>query len=47
MLTGTIKSNDLINCIHKALEKLDGSFALGENFKGRENVLIRYRRGSH
>ena len=46
MLTDFLKSNDLINCIHKTLEKLDGSFALGVIFKGHENVLIGARRGS-
>ncbi len=46
MLTDFLKSNDLINCIHKTLEKLDGSFALGVIFKGNENVLIGARRGS-
>ena len=46
MLTDFLKSNDLINCIHKTLEKLVGSFALGVIFKGNENVLIGARRGS-
>ena len=46
MLTDFLKSNDLISCIHKTLEKLDGSFALGVIFKGNENVLIGARRGS-
>ena len=29
MLTDFLKQNDLINCIHKTLKKLEGSFALG------------------
>ena len=46
MLTDLLKTEDLINCIHKTLEKLEGSFALGVIFKGQENVLVGARRGS-
>ena len=46
MLTDFLKSEDLINCIHKTLEKLEGSFALGIIFKDFNNVVIGARRGS-
>ncbi len=46
MLTDYLKSNDLINCIHKTLEKLEGSFALGVIFKDFDNVVVGARRGS-
>ena len=46
MLTDFLKSDDLINCIHKTLEKLDGSFALGVIFKDFDNVVVGARRGS-
>ena len=46
MLTDYLKSNDLINCIHRTLEKLEGSFALGVIFKDFDNVVVGARRGS-
>jgi len=46
MLTDFLKSNDLINCIHKTLENLEGSFALGVIFKDFDNVVVGARRGS-
>ena len=46
ILTDFLKSEDLINCIHKTLEKLEGSFALGVIFKDFDNVVIGARRGS-
>ena len=46
MLTDFLKSEDLINCIHKTLEKLEGSFALGVIFKDFNNVVIGARRGT-
>ena len=46
MLTDYLKSNDLINCIHKTLENLEGSFALGVIFKDFDNVVVGARRGS-
>ena len=46
ILTDLLKTEDLINCIHKTLEKLEGSFALGVIFKGQENILVGARRGS-
>ena len=43
----TIKiSENLINCIHKTLEKLEGSFALGVIFKDFKDVVVGARRGS-
>ena len=46
MLTDFLKSEDLINCIHKTLEKLEGSFALGVIFKDFNNLVVGARRGS-
>ena len=46
MLTDFLKSEDLINCIHKTLERLEGSFALGVIFKDFQNVVVGARRGS-
>ena len=46
MLTDFLKSENLINCIHKTLEKLEGSFALGVIFKDFDNVVVGARRGS-
>ncbi len=46
ILTDFLKSEDLIDCIHKTLEKLEGSFALGVIFKDYENVVVGARRGS-
>ena len=46
ILTDLLKSEDLINCIHKTLEKLQGSFALGVIFKDFNNVVVGARRGS-
>ena len=46
MLTDFLKSEDLINCIHKTLEKLEGSFALGVIFRDFNNLVVGARRGS-
>ena len=46
MLTDFLKKKDLINCIHKTLEKLEGSFALGVIFKDFDNLVVGARRGS-
>jgi len=46
MLTDFLKSEDLINSIHKSLSKLEGSFALGVIFKNFNNVVVGARRGS-
>ncbi len=46
MLTDFLKQNDLINCIHKTLKKLEGSFALGIIFKDYNNLVVGARRGS-
>ena len=40
ILTDFIKSEDLINCLHKSLEKLEGSFALGVIFKDFEKEFF-------
>ena len=46
MLTDFLKSEDLINCIHKTLKKLEGSLALGIIFKKFNNLVVGARRGS-
>ncbi len=46
MLTDFLISENLINCIHKTLEKLEGSFALGVIFKDFKDVVVGARRGS-
>ena len=46
MLTDFLKSENLINCIHKTLQKLEGSFALGVIFKDFNDVVVGARRGS-
>ncbi len=46
MLTDFLKKENLINCIHKTLEKLEGSFALGVIFKDFNNLVVGARRGS-
>ena len=46
MLTDYLKKENLINCIHKTLEKLEGSFALGVIFKDFDNLVVGARRGS-
>jgi len=46
MLTDFLKSEDLINSIHKTLQKLEGSFALGVIFKDFKDVVVGARRGS-
>ncbi len=46
MLTDFLKTEDLINCINKTLEKLIGSFALGVIFKDYNNLVVGARRGS-
>ena len=46
MLTDFLKKEELIDCIHKTLEKLEGSFALGVIFKDFNNLVVGARRGS-
>jgi len=46
LLTDFLKDFDLINAIHKTLEKLNGSFALGIIFKKYNNIVVGARRGS-
>ena len=45
-MTDFLKSENLINCIYKTLNKLEGSFALGVIFKDFNNVVVGARRGS-
>jgi len=46
MLTDFLKTENLINCIHKTLKKLQGSLALGVIFKDFDNLVVGARRGS-
>ena len=46
LLTDLLKDSDTINAIHKTLEKLHGSFALGIIFKKFNNIVVGARRGS-
>jgi len=46
LLTDLLKDFDIINAIHKTLEKLHGSFALGIIFKKFNNIVVGARRGS-
>ena len=46
ILTDYLKSENLIDCIHKTLNKLIGSFALGIIFKDFNNLVVGARRGS-
>ena len=46
ILTDFLKSEDLLNSIHKTLEILEGSFALGVIFKDFKDVVVGARRGS-
>jgi len=46
LLTDLLKDFDIINAIHKTLEKLHGSFALGIIFKKFNNIIVGARRGS-
>ena len=46
LLTDLLKDSDIINAIHKTLEKLHGSFALGIIFKKFNNIVVGARRGS-
>ena len=46
ILTDFLKTDNLIDCIHKTLEKLEGSFALGVIFKDFNNLVVGARRGS-
>ena len=46
ILTDFLKTDNLVDCIFKTLNKLVGSFALGIIFKKYENLVIGARRGS-
>jgi len=46
LLTDLLKDFDFIKAIHKTLEKLHGSFALGIIFKKFNNIVVGARRGS-
>ena len=46
ILNDYLKSEDLINSIHKTLNKLVGSFALGVIFKDFKDIVVGARRGS-
>ena len=46
LLTSYLKNYDLLDSVHKTLEKLEGSFALGIIFKNFKDIVIGARRGS-
>ena len=46
LLTDMLKDFDITDTIHKTLEKLHGSFALGIIFKKFNNIIVGARRGS-
>ena len=46
LLTNYLKENDILESVHKTLQRLEGSFALGIIFKNFENVVVGARRGS-
>jgi len=46
LLTSYLKNCDLIDSVHKTLERLEGSFALGIIFKNFKDIVIGARRGS-
>jgi len=46
LLTNYLKNYDILDSIHKTLERLRGSFALGIIFKNFKNIVVGARRGS-
>ena len=46
LLTNYLKDYDILNSLHKTLEKLEGSFALGIIFKNFNDIVVGARRGS-
>lgn len=46
LLTSYLKNYDILNSVHKTLERLEGSFALGIIFKNFKDIVIGARRGS-
>ena len=46
LLTNYLKDYDILDSLHKTLEKLEGSFALGIIFKNFNDIVVGARRGS-
>ena len=46
LLTSYLKNYDILDSVHKTLERLEGSFALGIIFKNFKDIVIGARRGS-
>ena len=46
LLTEYLKDYDIVDSVHKTLEKLEGSFALGIIFKNFDDLVVGARRGS-
>ena len=46
LLTNYLKNYDILASVHKTLERLEGSFALGIIFKNFKNIVVGARRGS-
>jgi len=46
LLTSYLKNLDILDSVHKTLERLEGSFALGIIFKNFKDIVIGARRGS-
>ena len=46
LLTNYLKDYDILNSVHKTLERLEGSFALGIIFKNFNDIVVGARRGS-
>jgi len=46
LLTNYLKNYDILDSVHKTLERLEGSFALGIIFKNFKDIVIGARRGS-
>ena len=46
LLTNYLKNYDLVDAVHKTLERLEGSFALGIIFKNFKDIVVGARRGS-
>ena len=46
LLTDYLKKYDIVNAVHKTLERLEGSFALGIIFKNFKDIVVGARRGS-
>ena len=46
LLTNYLKNYDMLDSVHKTLERLEGSFALGIIFKNFKDIVVGARRGS-